>query len=327
MAVEFRISSLGGNLCTVSLNLPAPLTELQAAIEASTGIEADSQRLFHGLHELNDDVDLAELRCPAQEIASGATGERKGAQADPALELMLLRGNKWLRQLEALQVGDVPRWFAQLPVKVQADREVMLATAAKRPSALKRAAHSLRANPEFVREAVSKNPLVLGFASKDLLEDREFVLSVLGECGLALGGLDAQEQCDREFVLAALAQNGKALYYASPLLQASHECVLAAVRQDGAALCFAAPELLGDRRVALAAVAQNGMALRFVAPGLQGDEDVVLAALAQDLRVLRYVRPEVKRRRQIRALLAQSKGGRAVKTIPTPHDQAAANAE
>lgn len=270
MVLELRVLGPGGFICNVAIGVKAIVEEAQMAIQAETGIEPLSQRLFYGL----------------QELRAGDTLDRLLAPAGPAEVLLVRRSPQqvaWLRELEALKFGAVV-WLS-IQQDAASDREVVLAAVSKDGSALEHAAKELQADREVVLRAVTTSFLgtALRHADELLRADREIVLAAMGtSSGMALRYAAEELRADREIVLAAMSREGMALRFAAEEFWADREIVLAAVAKTGMALRFAAEALRADREIVLAAVAtSSGMAMQFAAKELRADRDFVRSAMAR----------------------------------------------
>jgi len=177
----------------------------------------------------------------------------------------------------------------RLPLRFQADREMVIAAVMRNGWALEYASAELQADKEVVLAAVTKNAGALMYASAELKADKEIVLAAVANDWLSLEFASAQLQVDREVLLAAVGQNGAALQVAPKSLQDDKEVALAAVAQNGYALQWASTALKADKEVVLAAVTNFGEALQEATPELQANEEVALAAVAQTRRALDYV--------------------------------------
>merc|ERR1719422_2658182 len=113
MALECRVSGVGGRLCEVCLDVGATVTELQSAIAAATGIPVSHQRLFHG----------------SQELRQGGGIPQVGVDR---VEVLLVRRTaeqlQWLQELA--QWNGKRSWLAQAPKAATEDREVVIAAIA-----------------------------------------------------------------------------------------------------------------------------------------------------------------------------------------------------
>merc|ERR1719336_3501230 len=138
--LECRVSGPGGSLCTVSVSSTAPLVELKAAIEASSGIHPDIQRLFLGRYELRRAEERIGTLVPAADQASG-------------IELLLVRRTpeqrRWIRELQVAGPEGYA-WFAGAAEAARADREVALSAVAHDGRSLEFASPELRADAEVV---------------------------------------------------------------------------------------------------------------------------------------------------------------------------------
>lgn len=299
-AVEFRVSGVGGRLCTVTVDAEHGLEALQAAIAAQTGTPVHTQRLFHGLEELTGGE-------AAPDLSQVITGDEKGCA-----ELLLVYHNPdqadWLRRVAELPEDKVYAWlYNYAPPAARKDRMVVQAAMLKNPNVLRVADPQIRADKEVALAVVGLHHVdSLRCVAPRLWADRAFVLAAVALDGAALRHAAAELRADEEVVLAAVAQKADAFRHAAPELRACREVVLSVVTRSGVALCHAAPELQGDREVALAAVAQRGGALQHVAPELQADREVVLAAVSQDGLALQHAAPELQADRTVvSAALAQ----------------------
>merc|ERR1719422_326076 len=106
MALECRVSGVGGRLCEVCLDVGATVTELQSAIAAATGIPVSHQRLFHGSQELRQGGGIPQVGVERVEV------------------LLVQRSAKQLQWLQELvQWNGYHSWLSQAPEAAQADKE------------------------------------------------------------------------------------------------------------------------------------------------------------------------------------------------------------
>jgi len=172
--------------------------------------------------------------------------------------------------------------------ELQGDREVVLRAVAQNGMALESASAELRADDEVVRLAVSKDGLALQFASPELLANSEVVRSAVAKDGLALQYASQLHRADRAMVLRAIATNGKALKYAAKELRADRAVALTAFEQEWHSLAYAGPELWFDREYVTRVVAHKGKALQWASPELRADPELVLTAVKQTGEALQF---------------------------------------
>lgn len=254
------MSGPGGLICVVGFHGQS-IAELQAAIEARTGISAQSQRLFHGLREL---------------APSGHVGLAQIDEGSEHVDLLLVRRSpeqlSWLKKIRELPPHLVASWLLECASPaMREDREVILEAVAKNGAALRAASPAFWADPMAVLVAATQRGDALGHAVPELQASLEFVLEVVARNGEALGSVVVDLRANCEVVLAAVAQNGSAFYHAAAELKADREFVLRAVSTDmsGEALLYAAPELRADPEVVAAAMAGNRSAVLYATTELQ----------------------------------------------------------
>merc|ERR1719422_231138 len=181
MALECRVSGVGGMLCEVCLDAGATVTELQSAIATSTGIPVSHQRLFHGSQELRQGGGIPHVG-----------GER--------VEVLLVRRTAeqvhWLQRLAAR-----PHCLVWAAKELQADRELVICAVTREGTMLDWAANELRADKEVVMAAVGQNGKALRFASKRLQADRELVISAVTREGTMLNWAANELRADKEVVM------------------------------------------------------------------------------------------------------------------------------
>ena len=137
MFPELHVASAAGHVCTVSSAATSTVGELKAAIENCAGVPAATQRLFFGRRELVGGSSLGAV-----------LPERMHGQ-----ELLLVRRSaeqaRWLEEVEKDRTWD-HRWFHDhAPAEARADREVVLAAAAKDYRHFELAAAELKADRDL----------------------------------------------------------------------------------------------------------------------------------------------------------------------------------
>lgn len=273
MSGQIQVFGLAGLVCVVNAKITWCVSDVKAAIQASTGIPRRAQRLLAGEVELRDKDDVF------QHISAG-TGILNLIRR-PELQV------KWIERIEL----DGPI-LAQAPAEVLEDREVILLAVNRCGLAIQHAASELRADKELSLVAVRRSGLALQYLAADLRADRELVLAAVKSNALALEHAAADLQGDREIILLALRQNkylvhGHVLEHVAEHLRSDREIVLAALRQNGTSLKFAAPELQEDREIVVEAIRQDWNSLMY-AGCLRADAKIVEEAVRQDWRALMH---------------------------------------
>jgi len=218
MPFELRVNGPGGLLCTICFDAEASFAEVQRLVECRTGASPVSQRLYHGVHELTDDDDLAEVRSMFD------------AQGGGVVEILLVRRTpeqiSWMQKIEASSPYQGGVWFICVaPPAVRSDRAAVLAIVS-------------RCGGSSFR-----------FASRELQADRVFVLKVVARKGQALCYASPELQADPEVVLAAVTASGSSLRFASEALRSNRDIVRRAVSKRPEALEHACAELQSDASV------------------------------------------------------------------------------
>lgn len=273
-----EVCSLGGHLCSLSVEPTAAAIVVKAAIEAVTGIPVVDQRLLRGTAEL-----LAE-----DAVGCGshlAHGKAEAAEAEAVASLTLLR-----RSPEQAQ------WLDRIR---------------RNPLLFPVAPHAVKMDPEVVIAAVAKGGHLLRFAAAELKHNRSFICSLAAVCCTALAFAAEGLRSDREVVLAAVANDGRSLAHAANELRHDKEVVMTAVSSRGAALEFASEDLRGDRDVVLIAVSNNGLALQHATEELRGDRSIVMPAVAQNGEALQHASVELKADRFVSLVATTSSRRRA----------------
>merc|ERR1719330_640859 len=118
--MKLRVANSGGHHCVVRVEGSSTVQDLRVAIEATSGVPAETQRLFFGERELVGGRPLSEL-------LSDYTDE----------EVLLLTHRSeeqigWLREVDALTTtADVDSWLRLAPPEAKQDRDVILAAVCK----------------------------------------------------------------------------------------------------------------------------------------------------------------------------------------------------
>lgn len=157
-ALACNIVGLAGPICTVSLSAKASLLEVQAAIEAKSGVGRWSQRLYHALQEVRSDGDVARLSTEAQAV-------------DLTLVRRPVKQTRWLQELD--EANSAYDWMAHAEEDARADRDVALAAVARDGRTLQFVSEELQADREVALAAVARSWLAFEYASPELRADSE----------------------------------------------------------------------------------------------------------------------------------------------------------
>jgi len=243
-SVEVQVRGIAGPLCKLRIG-PLDLREhVQSMIQAETGIDFWSQRLFCGVREMLHDECVGSLLV-------GTSGP---------VDLLLVKRTQqqagWLQEL--CSCVDPVKFLRKYP-EARSDYGVIL---------------------ELVVLAAGRGEVALPYASESLRADRGIVLAAVSREARNLRWAAEELKADHEIVLAAVTHNGGSLEWAAEELRADREIVLTAIAHNGRHLRWAAEKLRADRDVVLAAVTHHskGGNLRWASKELRADRDVILAA-------------------------------------------------
>lgn len=244
---ELRVSSLGGEVCRLTVDADWWARDVKAAIARVSGIPTHDQRLVLADVELHDEDPLGEAPC------------------EEGLDIVILRRPplqaEWLSRVEA-------NWQAlrDAPEAVLFDSEVVRTAIGSSGMALEYAAEELRADRSIVIAAVERNGQALQFATTELRSDREIALAAVLCCPAAFRHVAQPLMDDRGFLLEAAAadRSGELLRFVSAELRQDRDFVIAAVRGNWRAYKLAPPNMQADAEVVNAAAMQNLEAMRYV---------------------------------------------------------------
>uniref|UniRef100_A0A7S3Q607 DUF4116 domain-containing protein n=2 Tax=Chaetoceros debilis TaxID=122233 RepID=A0A7S3Q607_9STRA len=108
--------------------------------------------------------------------------------------------------IRKLSIGE--KILYDLPKKLKADKDVVMAAVTQDGGALEYATEKLKGDREVVLAAVTQNGRALKYAAEELKGDREFMLAAVTQDVRALEYAAEELKGDREFVLAAMNLNG-----------------------------------------------------------------------------------------------------------------------
>lgn len=217
--LQIRISTLGGYLCTISINCLATVCDLKASVETATGILACEQRLISRCSELHD----------ADQIAIAIRNTN-------VTDIILLRRDPeevgWLKEIQW-------RHLSEAPESIRNNREVVVAAARQRGRYF---ANEFQFVSEELRGDRSFALLVLSSAGGDVVQY-----------------MSEDLRADREIIACALqhAQPGDALEHASENLRNDRSMILHAVRKHGSLILQAPQHLREDQEIMLSALKSN----------------------------------------------------------------------
>jgi len=342
--LQVSVNGIAGELCKLTLEARAPLSDLKKRVAAETGINELEQRFFHGTKELAlrlpGDMKFLDLllvrRKPEQAAALGMLEtnprdmvtiltkekeERHEELCDAEIALAAVQFNWQTMKLlspELQQHADIVRAALGsgapasrvITAEHMQDEEMAMEAVCRDGMALQHFGEEVRSHPEIVLHAVEQNAMSLDFASEALFDDRNFFLRALCVDGSLLESATDRLKSDREVVITAVQQDGTALEFAADVLKEDKEVVTAAVMMDGEALQFASDQLKRDEEVVMFAVRQNGQSLGHAHSSMQDNQRISEAAIDADARAFEHASARLKRHWPLvtRAVRRASKG-------------------
>jgi hypothetical protein len=257
------VVSLGGLICTISIDCKSTVSDVKAEVEKRTQIPVREQRFFVRGNELseNDVVNVC----------------LKGSSS----LTMVRRDPEQAAWLEGISNMDVLRWnLSQAPADIRDDREVVLAAVCSVGSQLSYASQALRDDRELALIAVIGG-WRLSEVSEYIRDDRDIVLAAITVNHMASQFSYASQRLrdDRDLALLAV-QGGWSLSEASYLIRNDREVVLVALRSGvGSQMIHASTRLRGDRQLALIA-ATKGWDLSGASDEVKDDKEIVAAGIS-----------------------------------------------
>jgi len=183
-------------LCIVNAQRWWTALDVMHAVEESTGIHINEQRLFVGARELYHTDSL--LTLPTSDAA----------------EIRLTRRSK--EQVQWLgRVAERGMALCAANSTIRKDRDVVLAAVARSGRALKFVPDVLRKDREVVMAAVESDGYALRYAAPELHYDREVVLTAVHQNGLSLHFAAEPLRADPEVVQVATGRSAAALQFAA----------------------------------------------------------------------------------------------------------------
>jgi len=200
---ELCVLGLSGVLCHVNAKMSWRVSELKAAVHASTGIPIVEQQLLAGTRELEDDgLALREAVVGSHHHhpllllggpAAAVTLVRRPQDLSQRLNAIAERSLVELHQSCTREIWETRcdrhvavaymqrdgRLLNQLPPELRADRRVVLAAVRRWPLALEHADAALRAARDVVLAAVWQDPRALEFADEALKADGGFIAEAM----------------------------------------------------------------------------------------------------------------------------------------------------